>query len=79
MSWTGPAVSPDMNCIEHMWDELGRRLRKRLNKPNNVAELGRALQEEWRNIPMATVRRLVGSMRRRLQTVIQNNGGHCRY
>ena len=47
--------------------------------PNNVAELGRALQEEWRNIPMATVRRLVGSMRRRLQTVIQNNGGHCRY
>ena len=77
MDW--PAVSPDMNCIEHMWDELGRRLRKRLNQPNNVAELGRALQEEWRNIPMATVRRLVGSMRRRLQTVIQNNGGHCRY
>ena len=77
MDW--PAVSPDMNCIEHMWDELGRRLRKRLNQPNNVAELGRALQEEWRNILMATVRRLVGSMRRRLQTVIQNNGGHCRY
>ena len=77
MDW--PAVSPDMNCIEHMWDELGRRLRKRLNQPNNVAELGRALQEEWRNIPMATVRRLVGSMRRRLQTVIQNNGGHCHY
>ena len=22
-----PAVSPDMNCIEHMWHELGRRLR----------------------------------------------------
>ena len=77
MDW--PAVSPDMNCIKHMWDELGRRLRKRLNQPNNVAELGRALQEEWRNIPMATVRRLVRSMRRRLQTVIQNNGGHCRY
>ena len=73
MDW--PAVSPDMN----MWDEHGRRVRKRQNQPNNVTELGRARQEEWSNIPVATVRRLVGSIRRRLQTVIQKNGGHNRY
>ena len=26
-----PAVSPDMNPISHMWDELGRRVRERPN------------------------------------------------
>lgn len=74
-----PAVSPDMNCIEHMWDELGRRLRRRPQQPQNVRELWLALHQEWQNIPMATVRRLVRSMPRRLQAVIANNGGHTRY
>ena len=78
MLWTGQRFHQTWTAL-NTWDELGRRLRKRLNQPNNIAELRRALQEEWRNIPMATVRRLVRSVRRRLQTVIQNNGGHCRY
>lgn len=77
MDW--PAVSPDLNCIEHMWDELGRRLRKRRNQPNDVDGLFRALQEEWGNIPVATVRRLTQSMRRRCEAVIRANGDHTKY
>ena len=77
MDW--PAVSPDMNPIEHLWDELGRRVRRRQNPPRNVRELGQALQQEWRNIPRRTIRRLTRSMRQRLRAVIDNNGGHTRY
>ena len=77
MDW--PAVSPDMNPIEHMWDELGRRVRELPNPPQNLPELGLALQQEWQNIPRRTVRRLTRSMRQRLRAVNDNNGGHTRY
>ena len=49
MDW--PAVLPDINPIEHLWDELGRRVPGRQNPPRNVRELGQALQQEWWNIP----------------------------
>ena len=38
-----------------------------------------ALQEEWQNIPQDTIRRLVASMHRRCEAVIQAQGGHTRY
>ena len=41
-----PAKSPDMNPIEHLWDELERRLRDRPNPPQNLPELRVALTEE---------------------------------
>ena len=80
MSWThGLAVSLDMNPIKQMWDELGRRVRERPSPPQNLRELGLALQQEWQNIPRRTVRRLTRSMRQRLHAEIDNNGGHTRY
>ena len=41
-----PSKSPDWNPIEHLWDNLNRRVRRRLNPPNNVNELRAALLEE---------------------------------
>ena len=45
-----PSRSPDLSPIEHLWDVLGRRVRKR-NDVNNVRNLERALHEEWVAVP----------------------------
>lgn len=74
-----PANSPDCNPIEHMWDVLGRRLRRRDPQPQNVQQLTNALHDEWARIPRYLLRNLCGSMRRRLQAVIASHGGHTRY
>jgi transposase len=47
MPW--PALSPDLASIEHAWDEFGRRVYSRANKPTTVDGLRRALTEEWNN------------------------------
>lgn len=72
-----PALSPDLNPIEHIWDALGRRVRSR-HDVNNLDELRNALQVEW-NIPADVIQRYVNSMRRRILEVIRRNGGHTRY
>jgi len=41
-----PSKSPDLNPIEHLSDNLDRRVRRRPNLPNNVNELRAALLEE---------------------------------
>jgi hypothetical protein len=41
-----PAQSPDLNPIEHLWDELERRLRSRPQHPTSLTALATALQEE---------------------------------
>jgi transposase len=74
-----PARSPDLNPIEHEWDELGRRLKKRQHQPGSVPELAQALQEEWNNILIRRIRALYLSMRSRLRACEIANGGHTRY
>ena len=74
-----PPYSPDLNPIEHLWDALDRRVRKRVNVPNNVAQLQLALIQEWNNIPQRTIDNLVGSMVRRVRAATAARGGHTRY
>jgi hypothetical protein len=45
MDW--PAQSPERNPTEHLWDELERRLRSKLQCPTSLIVLATALQEEW--------------------------------
>ena len=74
-----PSKSPDLNPIEHLWDNLDTRVRQRQNLPGNVNELRDALLEEWNNILQAQINNLIQSMRRRCQAVSNARSGHTRY
>ncbi|KAJ8883147.1 hypothetical protein PR048_014987 [Dryococelus australis] len=54
--------SPDLNPIEHLWDELDRRVRARQVWPKSITQLMEWLQEEWRRIPVDVLQTLVESM-----------------
>ena len=74
-----PSLSPDLNPIEHIWDELDRRVRAWVNPPANLHQLFQALEQEWNNIPLRVIRRVIGSMPRRCQAVMAARGGHTPY
>ena len=73
-----PAVSPDMNPIEHIWDYLGRKVRARGNV-RNLRDLENTLIQEWNNIPKAIIRHYIRSMRGRLAACINSQWGNTRY
>uniref|UniRef100_A0A673HPJ7 Tc1-like transposase DDE domain-containing protein n=1 Tax=Sinocyclocheilus rhinocerous TaxID=307959 RepID=A0A673HPJ7_9TELE len=68
MEW--PALSPGLNPIENLWDQLSRRVEGRNPAPQNLNDLRAALQEEWNAMPHQTISRRVNSMRHRCQAVI---------
>jgi hypothetical protein len=72
-------LSPGLSPIEHLWDELGRRVRHRQNLTETLQELRDALVHEWNNIPQVFIQRLICSMRRRCEAVVAARGGHTRY
>uniref|UniRef100_A0A3B4BWB2 Tc1-like transposase DDE domain-containing protein n=1 Tax=Pygocentrus nattereri TaxID=42514 RepID=A0A3B4BWB2_PYGNA len=65
-----PALSPDLNPIENLWDQPSRRVEARISVPQNLNDLRAALQEEWDAVPQQTMSRLVNRMRRRSEAVI---------
>ena len=77
MGW--PAVSPDLNPIQHVWDQLQHRLSQRPNQPQTLDELENALREEWNNLPQQNMVNLIMSMQRRCQAVLRARGGHTEY
>ena len=85
MGWIGwgpgtwPSNSPDLNPIENLWHILRSNIRKRKRQPRNRKELIEALQEEWKKLDMEKVGALIDSMPRRLQAVIDANGGSTHY
>jgi transposase len=73
-----PAQSPDLNPIEHVWDQLEKAIRKR-NPPKNTNELVSFLMEEWANLDRHYLQKLVDSMPRRVQAVIDSKGNPTKY
>jgi hypothetical protein len=52
------SLLPDLSPIEHLWDELGRRVCHRQNPPETLQELRDALVHVWNNISQAFIQRL---------------------
>ncbi|KAK7096582.1 hypothetical protein V1264_005860 [Littorina saxatilis] len=77
MLW--PANSPDLNPIEHMWDELCCRVQQHHPLPANLSQLLQWLQQEWNGVPRAFICNLIHSMRKRCVECLAHNGGHTRY
>ena len=73
-----PAMSPDLNPIEHIWDMLGRRIHARQPPVQNIRQLEAALHREWQQLSQQDIRRLTGGMRCRVEAIIQACGGYTR-
>ncbi|KAJ4440473.1 hypothetical protein ANN_08614 [Periplaneta americana] len=76
LDWS--AHSRDLNPIEHLWNELDRRLRSREMRPTSIVQLSAMLQEEWRRIPVDILHKLVESMPDNPVAVIATRGGTTR-
>lgn len=74
-----PARSPDLNPIEHVWDNLKRRIRSRTPAPTTISELKTAAVEEWGNIPQSDIQDILEGISNRLQEVIRAKGGNTHY
>lgn len=72
-----PSQSPDLNPIEHMWEHLDRQLTGR--KPSNKNDLYAMLEKAWSEISIDVLIKLVDSMPRRCQAVIDAKGYPTKY
>ena len=63
-----PPHSPDLNPVEHLWDELERRLKER--QPKNRQELRNLLFKEWNKTEISVLEKLVDSVPSRLYECI---------
>lgn len=73
-----PGNSPDLNPIENLWCQLKDKVAEK--QPSSGQELNQAIKTVWvKEIHPDYCKRLVASMPRRLEAVIQNRGGHTKY
>ena len=77
--WTGQHYYTDLNPIEHVWKMLQVAILRRPVQPTTLVELENVLIEEWNNLEMTAIQRLIRSMRRRCQAVIASRGSHIIY
>ena len=69
MPW--PSQSPDLNPIEHIWNQLKDALRDRPDRPSNLDQLFDFVNQEWQ--------KLVNSLPQRIKAVIKSSGGSTKY
>jgi hypothetical protein len=72
-----PAQSPDLSPIENLWRVLKQRVAK--HRSATLEELWQAVQEEWGKISPEMCHRLIESMARRCQAVLQARGFATKY
>ena len=72
-----PPYSPDLNPIENLWAHLKRRVER--HNARDTIELSQHIREEWAATDPTFLSRIVHSMHKRCQAVIQNRGHKTHY
>jgi hypothetical protein len=72
-----PANSPDQNPIENVWNVLKIRVAEK--KPKNIKQLVRIAKKVWADFKAEYAERLVESMSKRVQAVIDSAGDYTMY
>ena len=67
-----PSQSPDTNPIENVWNVVKRKLAGR--RTFTLQQLSRRIKEVWRSLSTEYAEKLVESMPRRCEAIIQNDG-----
>ena len=75
MDW--PPNSPDLNPIENLWAILKKRLAAFTR--TTVAKWKAEVEKEWDSISRDELSNLIDSMDRRIQSCIDEKGGHTKY
>lgn len=73
-----PGNSPDLNPIEHIWNDLKLGAFKE-PKPQNREELIRRVVDSWENLKESHLVKLSNSLCNRINQVIERNGGRTDY
>jgi hypothetical protein len=74
-----PAMSPDMNPIEHIWAHISKEINDVEPSPANLQELRDTLVIIWNAIPQQLIDTLIDGMPRRLRALHAARGGHTRF
>lgn len=72
-----PPQSPDLNPIEHLWQEV--KFQRQGQHASNKEGLKTLILNTWNSIQPSVCQKLVASMRKRCEAVIQAKGGPTRY
>ena len=65
--------------IENLWAIVKSNIRQQEKPPKNLLELEWYVQDAWKAIPIITIRKLIDSMPRRVEAVIDNKGNPTKY
>lgn len=71
-----PAQSPDLNPIEHLWNEVKRRLRNLRRPPKSREDLWDKIQGIWNEIDVDTCRKLIETMPQHIKDALKAKGGY---
>ena len=73
-----PGNSPDLNVIEQEWSKLQESVFEK-PVPNNRQELIERVKKTWYSLDISYLQNLVCSFPKRIDQVINNNGGSTDY
>jgi len=74
-----PPQSPDLNPIEHLWNDVDRRLRALNVEFRGKEALWEYVSQVWNDTTVETCTKLINSMPERINDVIKAKGGYTRW